>query len=55
MTDRTEGTSPLVYARVAGFLYLIIFSLGIFGQLFVRDSLIVPGDATTTVDNIMGF
>ena len=53
MTNRTQETSPQVYARVAGFLYLIIFCLGIFGELFVRQSLIVPGDAATTVDNIM--
>lgn len=53
MTNRTQETSPQGYARVAGFLYLIIFCLGIFGELFVRQSLIVPGDAATTVDNII--
>ena len=53
MTNRTQETSPQVYARVVGFLYLIIFCLGIFGELFVRQNLIVPGDAATTVNNIM--
>ena len=48
-----EKMNPNKTARIAGVLYLIIFSLGIFGQLFVRESLIVPGDAATTVDNIM--
>ena len=48
-----EKVNPNKPARIAGVLYLIIFVLGIFGQLFVRDSLIVPGDAATTVDNIM--
>ena len=45
--------SPKKTARVAGFLYLIIFCLAIFAELFVRQSLIVPGDAATTVNNIM--
>jgi len=49
-----EKMNPNKAARIAGVLYLIIFSLGIFGQLFVRESLIVPGDAATTVDNILG-
>ena len=45
--------SPKKTARVTGFLYLIIFCLGIFAELFVRQRLIVPGDAATTVNNIM--
>ena len=45
--------SPQKTARVAGFLYLIIFCLALFAELFVRQSLIVPGDATTTANNIM--
>lgn len=40
-------------ARVAGVLYLIIIIAGIFAEFFVRQSLIVPGDATTTASNIM--
>jgi hypothetical protein len=39
-------------ARIAGILYLIIFIAGIFAELYIRDSLIVPGDAATTVNNI---
>jgi hypothetical protein len=39
-------------ARVTGGLYLIIFSLGIFAELFVRQSLIVPGDIATTLEKI---
>jgi hypothetical protein len=53
MTNRTTETSPLVYARVAGVLYLIIFVAGFFADLFVRDSLIVPGDAAATANNII--
>jgi len=53
MTTRTAETSPLVYARVAGILYLIIAIAAIFGPTFVRSNLIVPGDAATTANNIM--
>jgi len=40
-------------ARVAGLFYLIIFVAGIFAEMFVRSSLIVPNDAVTTAANIM--
>lgn len=54
MADRTVGgTSPLLYARVAGVLYLIIIVFGVFGEAFVRSSLIAPGDATATAGNII--
>ena len=39
-------------ARIAGLLYLITAITGIFGQ-YVRSTLIVYGDATTTASNIM--
>jgi len=53
MTIRTAETSPLIVARVAGFLYLIVVVSGVFAEGFVRESLIVPGDAATTANNIM--
>ena len=53
MTARTAGTSPNVYARVAGILYLIIFIAALFGPIYVRSNLIVPVDATTTANSIM--
>ena len=53
MTNRIAETSPLVYARVAGLLYLMVFVLGIFAEFFVRQNLIVPGDAAATANNIM--
>lgn len=40
-------------ARIAGLLYLILIIAGIFAEGFVRSSLIVPGDATATANNIM--
>ena len=52
MTTRTVVTSPLIYARVAGFLYLTMVPLGFFGN-YGHSMLIVPGDAATTVNNIL--
>ncbi len=40
-------------ARVAGLLYLIIAIAGPFSFFYVRSSIIVPGDATATANNIM--
>lgn len=51
MTTRTAEQSPLLYARVAGLLYLLVVPLGIFG-LYATSSLIVPGDAATTANNL---
>jgi len=53
MTTHTTKTSPLIYARVAGVLYLIIFFVAPFAFFFGRTSVVVPGDATATVANIM--
>lgn len=53
MANSIPETSPLVYARAAGVLYLIIIVFGVFSELAVRASLIVPGDATATAQNIM--
>ncbi len=52
MTDRALELSPQAYARIGGTLYLIIIAAGLFGELFVRGQLVVPGDATATLDNI---
>jgi hypothetical protein len=46
MTTRTPKTSPLIRARVAGFLYLILFPLDLFGFLYVPSRLVVPGDSS---------
>jgi hypothetical protein len=53
MADRRVETSPQVYARAGGALYLFIIVAGLFGEMFVRDKLIVSGDATATATNIM--
>jgi hypothetical protein len=46
-------TNPGRTARIAGLLYLVVFVLGVFGELFVRQRLIVPGDGAATASNIM--
>ena len=53
MTNRVTGGSPLLYARVVGLLYLIIFLIAPFAEFFVREGLIVPDDATATARNIV--
>ena len=55
MADRSVETSPQIYARIGGVLYLIIIVLGIFGEALVRNRLIVWGDATATAANIMSM
>jgi hypothetical protein len=53
MVNHEVETSPQVYARIGGVLYLIIIVAGIFGELFVRNTLVVSGDPTATANNIM--
>lgn len=40
-------------ARVVGALYLIQMATAVFGQVFVRDQLIVRGDVAKTAENIL--
>jgi uncharacterized protein len=39
-------------ARIAGLLYLLVIAGGLFAEVFVRGSLIVPGDAAATAQEI---
>jgi len=52
MKERITETSPRVYARIGGVLYLIIIVIGFCSEFFVRDKLVVPGDVTATANNI---
>jgi hypothetical protein len=45
-------TSEKRLARIAGSLYLIVAVLGGFAELSVRSSIVTPGDAAATADNI---
>src|SRR6478672_7425869 len=53
LTNRTTDRSPRAMTRLAGFLYLLIAVCSGFSFGYVRTTLIVPGDATATVSNIM--
>lgn len=52
MHRERDGSALLPQARIAGALYLVIIAVGAFGQGFVRDGLIVAGDAAATAANI---
>lgn len=52
MTNSTDIKQQKI-ARIAGVLYLIIIVCGVYSGLFIRDQLIVPGDATATASNIL--
>jgi hypothetical protein len=52
-TVEWSAGSSFVSARLAGVLYLIIFTFGIFAEVVVRSRLIVDGDAQATAANIL--
>lgn len=49
----TIETSPQLYARTGGLLYLLIILFGGFAEGYVMNSLVVAGDAAATAHNIM--
>lgn len=53
MTNRSAEASPQRYARIAAVLYLLITVAAIVAHFYVPSTLIVPGDATATANNIM--
>ena len=53
MSNHSTGISPQRYARIGGAFYLFIIAAGLFGELFVRGSLVVPGNAAATATNII--
>ncbi|MGH7484866.1 MAG: DUF4386 domain-containing protein, partial [bacterium] len=52
MQENRVEASPQALSRIGGVLYLIIIVVGMFGEIFVRDRLIVSGDAAATGANI---
>jgi hypothetical protein len=52
MTASTPDLSPKTLARIGGALYVFIIVAGIFGEAFVRDALIVSGNAAATAANV---
>ncbi|MDH5637065.1 MAG: DUF4386 domain-containing protein [Nitrospinota bacterium] len=53
MTTSASVTSPLIYTRVAGIIFLILLVCGPFSMMYVPTTLIVPEDATATAKNII--
>jgi hypothetical protein len=53
MTGISIKTSPQVFARVGGIAYLIIILAGLFGEMFVRNSIVVSGDPEATANKLM--
>ncbi|MGQ0798544.1 MAG: DUF4386 domain-containing protein [Pseudomarimonas sp.] len=52
MAIRSLQSSPQPYARIGGAIYLIIIISGLLGEMFIRERLIVAGDALATLENI---
>jgi hypothetical protein len=52
MEERPVTASPRALARIGGVLYLIIIAVGLFDEAYVRDRIIVAGDAAATAANI---
>lgn len=53
LTSMRSETSPKVYARIGGLLYLVIIITGFCSEFFFRGKLIVAGDPAATATNIM--
>lgn len=53
MMANVVETSPRLWGRMAGVLYLITIIMGVFAEAFVRGALIVRGDASATAANIL--
>ena len=53
MTSKEKTNSIQKTARFAGFLYMLLIPLGVFGMLYIPETLFVPGDIVATVSNIM--
>jgi uncharacterized protein DUF4386 len=53
MITNASERSPLFYARVAGFIYLVAMALSMFTQVYVPAQITVPGDAAATARNLM--
>ena len=53
MSSKKETNPIQKTARIAGFLYMLLIPLGVFGMLYVPATLFVAGDVAATANNIM--
>ena len=53
MKTQVLETSPQVYARAAGLLYLLVIAAGIISQVFISGKIIIDGDAAATAANML--
>lgn len=53
MLNLNADPSQKNIARIAGVLYLVIFFSGLFAEFIVRQSMLVPDDASATAENIL--
>ncbi|MEO5977815.1 MAG: DUF4386 domain-containing protein [Chryseolinea sp.] len=51
--NTSEQFSIQRYARIGGIIYLVIIVAGFFGEILVRNKLVISGDAIATANNIM--
>lgn len=52
MDRQARNFSPSAYARIGGVLYLVIICLGFFGEAYVRNVIVVPGNPAATAANL---
>ncbi len=50
--DKTTPLSPQRYARFGGLLYLVIIIAGLIGEMMIRGTMVVGGDAAATAGRI---
>ena len=53
MTNHNAEELQLNYARVAGFMYLLIIIIGVLNGIFIDSELIVSGNKAATANNIL--
>lgn len=52
MSENPIEKAPQRFARIGGVLYLIIIALGLYGEMFIRERVIISGDAAATAENL---
>lgn len=55
MEDSYQSRSPVFYARVAGWIYLIAMALSLFTQAYVPGKIDVPHNVSATAHNLSAF